>query len=147
MSIATAEESQLVAGSGDQTRPAYAANGSVVFFDGSRGDDHWDVVAAGSDGRRRTLARDIRLPLRARPAVSPDGQWVAYTFKDPALDSKVVLSRVDGSQTIEISTEFTACGEPALGRQGGRDILAFTALPRSGSDWRFLYVIDVDDRI
>ncbi|HHO50909.1 MAG TPA: hypothetical protein ENK18_08570 [Deltaproteobacteria bacterium] len=146
LSVATSTETTLVRGNGDQTRPAYAANQTIVYFDGSRGDDHWDLVSSSASGQK-TLARDVQLPLRARPAVSPDGRWVAFTYSDPEQAGKVLFARVDGSTTVEVQTGFTACGEPAIGQQGDRKFLAFTALPQSGSDWRFLYVMDVSDKI
>ncbi len=143
---AGASEVSVASGGGDQTRPSYAAGGFLTYFDGSRGEDHWDLVAVGG-GNKRTVARDVRLPLRARPAQSPDGQWVAYTWNDPTKGDKVVLARVDGSKTVEVDTEFTACGEPALTQANGRTVLAFTALPSSGADWRFLYLMDVTSKL
>jgi Tol biopolymer transport system component len=146
MTIASASEKLLASGSGDQTRPIYGESGSIIFFDGSRGEDHWDVVMS-SGGTRVTLARDVRLPLRARPSLTPDGKWVAFAYSDPTKNNKVVLSRIDGSRTVEIATPFTACGEPALSSQGGQILLAYTALPSSGADWRFLYVQDITDQL
>lgn len=144
--IAGGAETPVAGGAGDQSRPNYAADGFVVYFDGSRGEDHWDVVSVQGSAKK-TLAKDVRLPLRARPSLTPDGKWVAYAFNDPAKANKIVLSRVDGSKTVEIDTQFTACGEPALSVQGGRTLLAFTALPSTGSDWRFLYIQDVTDKL
>lgn len=145
LTIASAAEVPVAGGTGDQTRPVYA-DGRTVFFDGSRGEDHWDVVSVAK-GAKTTLARDVRLPLRARPATSPDGKWVAFTFSDPTQNNKIVLARVDGTKTVEIPTTFTACGEPALTVQAGRVLLAYTALPSSGSDWRFLFVQDVTAKL
>ncbi len=144
--VSSGTDNRIVSGQGDQTRPAYAANGAVVFFDGARGEDNWDLVAS-QGGSSRTLARDVRLPLRARPAVSPDGQWVAFSYSDPTKADKVVLAKVDGSKTVEIASDFTACGEPAIGKQGDRVLLAYTALPSSGSDWRFLFITDVTSKL
>lgn len=145
--VAGGAETQVVGGSGDQTRAAYGAGDSVVYFDGNRGEEHWDLVSMNGEGTRKVLAKDVRLPVRARPALSPDGLWAAFTYSDPTKDRKIVLTRIDGSRTVDVDTEFTACGEPALSVQGGRTLLAFTALPSSGSDWRFLTVMDVTDRI
>ncbi|MEQ1566482.1 MAG: hypothetical protein ABMA64_12645 [Myxococcota bacterium] len=142
----THAETAVAGGTSDQTRPAYAADGRVVFFDGSRGQDRWDVVSF-TKGTKTTLARDVRLPLRARPALTPDGKWVAFAFNDPTQNGKIVLARVDGSKTVDVPTQFTACGEPSLTVQNGRTLLAFTALPNSGADWRFLYVLDVTDKV
>lgn len=142
------EESIVVSANGDQTRPAYAANGQVVYFTSERGEDLWDLAAIGADGSgKRTLGRNVRLPLRSRPALDPAGQWVAYGSNDPEHEGGITLVAVDGSRTVEIRTEFKACAEPALTRQGDKLLLAFTALPASGSDWRFLYVMDITGRI
>ncbi|MEZ4240119.1 MAG: hypothetical protein R3F59_29005 [Myxococcota bacterium] len=144
LTLASGAEKLLASGAGDQTRPNYADAGGIVFFDNSRGEDHWDVVMA-SGGAKLVLAKDVRLPLRARPALSPDGKWVAFAYSDPTKSDKVVLSRVDGSRTVDVKTPFTACGEPAITSQGGRVLLAYTALPNSGADWRFLYLQDITD--
>lgn len=143
--IATGAETPVIGGNGDQTRPTYAANGRVVFFDGSRGEGKWDLATVtGAGGTKKVLAKDIRLPLRARPALSPDGNWVAYSYEDPTQSSKIVISAVDGSRVVDIPTDHTACGEPAIGVQAdGKILLAYTALPSSGADYRFLYVKDV----
>lgn len=143
--VAGGTETEIAGGGSDQTRPNYAGS-AIVFFDNSRGADLWDVVVF-ADGAKKTLARDVRLPHRARPAVTPDGQWVSWTWNDPTKGDKIMIARVDGSKTVTIDTNFTACGEPALTKQNGRILLAYTALPSSGADWRFLYVTDVTDRL
>lgn len=147
LTVATKAEASVAGGGGDQTRPVYA-QGKVLFFDDSRGDNLWDIaVIDAPGGAKRTLAKGVRLPLRSRPAVSPDGKWVAYTFDDPAKNTKVLLTTLDGSKTVEIPTSFTACGEPALTIQNGRYLLAYTAIPTATSDWRNLYVEDVTDKL
>ncbi len=141
-------EVAVVGGGGDQTRPVVAEGGRVLFFDGARGEGLWDLaVLDAPGGAKRTVARGVRLPLRARPSLSPDGKWVGYAYDDPTKADKVVLARVDGSKTVEIHTEFKGCAEPAIAQANGRVLLAFTALPSTGSDWRFLYVMDVTDQL
>ena len=144
--LASRAERKLASGLGDQTRPVYGADDVVLYFDGSRGDEHWDLMSVKAK-RTRTLARDIRLPLRARPPVTPDGRHVAFTWADPTKSSRVMIARVDGSRTVAHTTPFTAVGEPALAQQGPRTLLAYTALPSKGSEWRFLYVADVSDKV
>lgn len=144
----TEKEQSIVSGSGDQTRPDYAADGRIVFFDSGRVEGHWDLAVVDGEGRGRTvLGEDVRLPLRGRPAVSPDGQWVAYGYDAPAKADRIVLVRVDGSKRVEIKTDQSACGEPALTAVDGRTILAYTALPTKGSEWRFLMLRDVTDQL
>jgi len=148
--FATKAESKFVSGGGDQTRPAYAAGGDVVYFTSERSGDTttiWDIAAVDATGQnKRILAKDVRLPLRARPALTSDGGWVAWVSSDPTRDSKVMVTKLDGTRTIEVKTEFKACGEPALTAQGGRILLAFTYLPQSGADWRHLQVMDITDK-
>lgn len=147
VNVDTEATTTIATGAGDQTRPNFAGS-KVVYFDGARGEGIWDLATADASGGGQTiLARDVRLPTRARPAVSPDGAWVAYSFADPTKDSKVILSKVDGSKTVEISTAHKACGDPALTNVGGRMVLAYTALPDSGADWRKLHLVDVTDKL
>lgn len=136
----------LVGGNGDQTRPRFVGN-AVVFFTAERGEDHWDIAVSIGPGQKRTIARDVRLPLRAAPAVSPDGQWVAYGTSNPDKADSIYLTRIDGSKTIAIPTGLVACGEPAMVSAGGKVWLAFTALPSEGADWRHLNVIDITDKL
>jgi Tol biopolymer transport system component len=134
--------SDWVGGNGDQTRPIWSGS-SILFFSSERGVDNWDVVVSSSPGRKKTLAKNVRLPFRAPPAISPDGKWVAYGLEDPNSSSKIWLSRVDGSKTVSVPTDHVACGEPAMTEINGRVYLAYTALPTEGSDWRQLHTIDI----
>ena len=144
---ATGAETTVAQGNGDQTRPVYAGD-KILYFTSERGDGKWDLAVVGRDGTgKKILAKDVKLPERSRPAVSADGKYVAFVYADPTKDSAVRVLPVGGGTEVEIKTDFTACGEPAIGMQGGRYLLAFTALPSDNSDWRFLYVKDVSDKL
>lgn len=147
--LADGVEKMVTGGPGDQTRPTYARGGDrILYFDGTRGENQWDLMSVdpnGGDGKQ--IARGVKLPHRARPSISPDGEWVAYVFDDPQKANKIMLSKVDGSKTVEIPTDHTACGEPVLAKQGDRTLLAYTALPSSGAEWRFLTVVDISGKL
>lgn len=142
LDLATGSEEVLAGGAGDQTRPV-AAGASLLFFDGGRGGGRWDLIALAPDGTRRVLGRDVRLPLRARPAVSPDGRWVAFIHDGADRDDRVVLAAVDGSRRVEVLTGHVSCGEPAIGVRDGRIWLAWTGLPAADAGWRRVAVEDV----
>lgn len=135
-----------IGGNGDQSRPVWSGT-NVVFYTNERGDDRWDVAVSKGAGDKQILAKDIRLPQRAAPAMSPNGQWVAYGVTTPEKADAVFLTKVDGSATVEINTGFVAAGEPSLVNAGGRTWLAFTALPSNSADWRGLHIIDVTDKV
>lgn len=145
--VAGGPEKSVAGGSGDQTRPAFAADGHIVFFQSGSGEGAWDLAEVDSAGAKKVLAKGIRLPVRARPALTPDGKWVAYGWDDPTKNTKIVLTKVDGSATVEIPTDYVAVGEPALTVQNGRTLLAFTALPSASADWRLLTVVDITDAL
>jgi Tol biopolymer transport system component len=146
--IATGKESPVVGGANDQTRPIYAAGGRILFFDNSRDNSQWDLATvSGAGGTKKVLAKAVRLPHRARPATSPDGRFVAVTFEDPAKSSSIALMATDGSKTVTIPTSYSACGEPSIGVQNGRTLLAYTALPTGTADYRKLFVVDITDKI
>src|SRR5262249_33300440 len=107
----------IAGGTGDEIRALYSANGHVVLFHQNYG--RWNLLSVAGD-QATTLAANVRFPLRARPALTPDGKWVAYSLTDPQRSSSIVLSRVDGSATVEVPTSFTGCGEPAITVQGRR---------------------------
>jgi len=140
-------EKQLASGNGDQTRPVYAGD-KILFFTSERGDGNWDLVQINrGGGGKKVLAKGVKLPERSRPAVSPDGKYVAFVYADPTKhDSVRVMNLATGAEK-EIKTQFTACGEPALGMQNGQLLLAFTALPSDDSDWRFLYIEDITNSL
>lgn len=138
--------SDWVGGAGDQTRPNWAGS-SVVFFSSERGGDVWDVVVSSSPGNKKTLAKGVRLPFRAPPAVSPDGNWVVYGLEHPDKSNSMWATKTDGSKTVELKTKHEACGEPALTEVNGKIYLAYTGLPKEGSDWRQLHVIDVTSEL
>lgn len=138
--------SPLIGGNGDQTRPVYAGD-NVVYFSSSRGEGHWDLMVSSGPGKRKTIAKDVRLPVRAAPAVTPDGQWVAYGSDLPEKSGSIYFTKVDGSSTVRVDTGLVAAGEPAVTVVNGRTFLAFTALPSAGADWRRLHVIDITGKI
>ena len=57
------------------------------------------------------------------------------------------MSKLDGTKTIRIDTGLVAAGEPSVVTSGGQTYLAFTALPKSGSDWRQLHVVDITNQM
>jgi TolB protein len=148
MSVSGGSPTMVASGTGDQTRPVYAAGGGVVYFDGARGEGTWDLAMVPSvGGKPVTLARDVVLPTRARPCVTPDGKWVAFAHADPSRDDKIFLVSIDGNTTKEIPTGMKGAGDPAITVKGGRTLLAFTALPADKADWRTLMVMDITDKL
>ena len=136
----------LKGGNGDQTRPVWVGD-QVAYFTSERGEGLWDIAVTDAGGKRTVVARNVRLPVRSAPAISPDGQWVAYGTMTAEQDDRVLLTRLDGSKTVEIKTEHKACGEPSLIEAGGRTLLAYTGLPDEGSDWRRLHIVDVTGQL
>ena len=65
----------------------------------------------------------------------------------PEDSSTIYIVRIDGSQTIKVDTGLVAVGEPALVDVGGRTMLAFTALPSDGADWRQLHIMDITGQL
>ena len=131
-----------VGGNGDQSRPVYAGE-TIVFFSNERGEDQWDIVTSNTVGSKKVIARNVRLPLRAQPKLTPDGQWVVYGVSDPEQSHKIFMTRVDGTKTLRINSGKVAAGEPAVVTAAGQTFLAFTALPNAGADWRQLHVINI----
>lgn len=144
--LGSGNEVTIATGGSDRTRPAFAGDRIVYFAANSQ--EGWDLHSVDLRGQnRQVLATNVRLPVRSRPQVSPDGRYVAYTSADPTQSGKVVLARADGSGSVDIATGFVACGEPAITVANGRTLLAFTALPNRDAAWRFLHVLDVTGQI
>jgi Tol biopolymer transport system component len=138
----------LKGGDGDQSRPAFAGD-LVVYFTSERGEGHWDIAVVNVDGsNRKILARDVRLPIRSKPALSPDKRSVLYASSQPEKGHLIFATSLDGSKTTEIdSGGLVACGEPAAVTVRGTTFLAYTALPSEGSDWRHLEIQDVTGKL
>ena len=145
--MANGQSVPRVGGNGDQTRPVWAGE-SVVYFSNERGEDHWDIAVSAGVGKKTIVARDVRLPIRSTPAVSPDGQWVAFGYADPEKADKIGVVKIDGSGAKTIDTGgLVAVGEPAIVSAGGRLFLAFTALPSEGASWRTLHIMDITGKL
>ena len=137
----------LKGGAGDQTRPVIVGD-KVVYFTSERGDGTWDIAVVPLTGVSRTIiARDVKLPARAAPAVTPDGRAVAYVSADNEKADDVRFVGLDGSAKVTIPTGLWACGEPSMALIDGRLMLAFTALPNEGADWRRLHIVDITGKI
>jgi len=134
-------------GNGDQSRPVWSGD-QIVYFSNERGEGHWDVAIAARDGSdRRILAKEVRLPMRASPALTPDGRAVVYAMSDPEQANRLMVTLLDGSKTVEIPTGLVACGEPDLVQLDGRIYAAFTALPDKDTDFRQLHIVDVTGKL
>lgn len=132
----------------DQTRPAWVNDDTLVYFDGHRGEDQWDMVRVERDGSDvQVLVEGVRLPLRAEPAVSPDREWVGWAYDDPSRADSLWLLGLDGGERVELRTRIKGAGEPAFGLREGRVLLAWTGLASSQADWRELYFADVTDAV
>ncbi|MEC7984256.1 MAG: hypothetical protein VX278_03775 [Myxococcota bacterium] len=134
------------AGNGDQTRPVWAGE-TLLFFSNERDHAEWDLLAATAPQEITTIATHVRLPIRSKPAISHDSQWVVYGLEGPEQSTQIWLTKLDGSQTLEITTDHTACGEPSIVERDGKILLAYTALPNAGSSWRKLYWTDITESI
>ncbi len=134
-------------GNGDQTRPVVSGD-QVVYFTSERGDGSWDIAAVPITGGKRTIiARDVKLPARSSPAITPDGGSVAYVSADNEKADAIRFVQLDGTNPRSIATGLWACGEPELVSAGGKLLLAFTALPNAGADWRRLHVVDITGKL
>lgn len=135
-----------VGGNGDQTRPVWSGE-ALVFFSSEAGDGQWSIAVSDAVGKRRVVAKEVRLPYRATPALTPDGRWVVYGTANNEEGGTLFATLLDGSRTVKIPTGHVAAGEPSVVNVGGRLMLAYTALPSEGADWRQLHVIDVTDKL
>lgn len=137
----------LKGGNGDQTRPVIAGD-KVVYFTSERGDGSWDIAVVPLAGGKRTIvARDVRLPSRSAPALTPDGKTVAFVSADNEKSDVVGFVQLDGTNTRTVPTGLWACGEPEIVASDGKLLLAFTALPNAGADWRRLHVLDITGKL
>ena len=117
-----------------------------MYFTSERGDGHWDIAVSSGPGKKKVIAKDVRLPVRASPALAGGGQWVAYGSDLPEKGKFIFFTKLDGSTTIEIDTGLIAAGEPAITSANGRTFMAFTALPDVGADWRQLHIVDISGK-
>jgi Tol biopolymer transport system component len=136
-----------IGGNGDQSRPAWHAS-DVIFYSNERGEQEWDIMVSAGVGKKRSVVKNVRLPHRMSPSITPDGGypdqgWVVYGVSDPTKSGKLYCESLFDDRIYEIETGLVAAGEAAMAFVGGRWMLAFTALPARGADWRQLHVIDI----
>jgi Tol biopolymer transport system component len=136
-----------IGGNGDQSRPIWHA-GDVVFFSNERGEQEWDIMVSSGVGKKRSVVKNVRLPQRMSPSITPDGGypdqgWVVYGVSDPTKSGKLYCESLFDDQIYEIDTGLVAAGEASMAYVDGIWLLAFTALPAQGADWRQLHVIDI----
>lgn len=141
----TGEEAPLLLAEGDQTRPVFARGDSIVlFFDNSADPSRWDLAAVDTSlGATQLIAENVALPLRARPAISADGAWVAWTSAEPALSDALFIAQVDGSQATVVSVPQLSCQDPTFGRVDDQSVLAYTALSSDSASWREPFIVDI----
>lgn len=112
LDVAAGAYATVAAGPGSQIRPTWGADGSVVYFDSPDG-ERWSVVAKLGDVAR-TVATDVRLPVRAAPALTPDRAWLAWTDGQGDSDLVHLTNLVDG-RIVDVATGLKVAAEPAIG--------------------------------
>ncbi len=130
-------EQPVASAPGDDLRPAVGARDTVLWFHEEDGVD--------LRSRERVLAEGVRLPTAGPPALSPDGEWVAFTHEDRDRAGSVHLVDVAGTRGVELPTSYAGCADPALALHEGRLTLAYTAL--DADDRRILVLADVSGPI
>jgi Tol biopolymer transport system component len=136
----------LASGDGDQIRPIWSGD-QLVYF--SRADDgeRWDILVTAGGSSSQTLASDVRLPVRGSPALTADGQWLAYGSNDAALSEAIELVRLDGSQRTTIQTGHASPGDPAIITTGGRSWMAYTARTKHDGEQRSLHIAELTEQL
>ncbi len=133
------------AGLGPGIRPVVAGERAVWLVPGEQ-PDRWGLKALvlGGEDAPQPVADDVAVPVRAGPAVTSDGAWVAYA---PAASDGpcAVLVDLQSGRTASIRAPLVRCREVAVhaGPDGVR--LALTAVeagapPRTP---RALYVLEL----
>lgn len=126
------------------TQPAISADGRTVAWASGRdvpsgsGTDIWLMDASGANQRRLTnTTKNER-----GPALSPDGQRIAYLVYDSNGRSEgIVVSALNGGNAVIVSAGLFTFGRPSWSPDGKR--LVFTAL--SSPDRIFqLFVVNAD---
>jgi hypothetical protein len=86
------------------------------------------------------IERDVHVPPFAPPAVSRDGQWIAFAYGDESRADQFEVTRVDGSGSVVVRPGVPAVTALSLGDAEGRVVAAFFA--GAGSK-RGVYTADV----
>lgn len=138
--VARGREAVVAGGPGRQERAVPITGGAVAWFSGS--DGQRGVLYAGpvGGGAPIELARDVRLPARGGPAVSPDGRFVAARAADD--DHAVIVATADGQRRVVVRAPAPV-GEPSLGQRDGRLRLAWVG----GGDDPGVYDADITDLV
>jgi len=126
----------VAAGRAHRERPVFAGD-AVVYFATEDGETR---LVAHRGGEEVLLARHVRLPEAGKPAVSPDGRWVAFASTTPELSGQVLLAEIAGPEQRRVAVAESEVADLAFAPDGRR--LAYTARASSAS-WRSLHVVQI----
>lgn len=111
----------------DRELPTVASNGvavsdeGVIFMHEPRQDSPRRVALVRIDGTglgsRMTFLTDMEA-LHRRPAISPDGRWLAWQTNGFSIDDEIYLAELDGSNPRNLTSSPGNDGHPWFSRDG-----------------------------
>jgi len=130
-------QTQLTSGSGGDSEPAYAPDGSKIVFTSAR-DGNAEIYVMNSDGSGQTrLTNDPASD--SQPAFSSDGSKVAFTSERDGNAEIYVLNADSSGTPTRLTNDGAADVDPAFSPDGSK--IAFTS-ERDGN--KEVYAMDAD---
>ncbi|MFW6193780.1 MAG: S9 family peptidase [Gemmatimonadota bacterium] len=129
---------QITRGAYDHGAPRWSPDGATIYFDAYRDERPWrdwkahsyvgspsEIWAADVESREIRAVTDRNGPDR-NPAVSPDGEWIAYTGFDSTtntyLTDRLYVIRPDGSGRRELARELDRSPDRLIWAPGGEGV-------------------------
>ncbi len=129
----------------DAYNPDWSPDGETFAYDGPRDGAHriWIASVDGS-GERQVSIQDSELAVHIRPAVSPDGNWVAYERQvgSQAGTSSIRVVSLDGEHAFDVTGDDQRNMSPAW---AGPSSLIFSS-DRNGAMNLWQVNLDFDDK-
>jgi eukaryotic-like serine/threonine-protein kinase len=118
---ATPEQSLLPPEKGHDASPRdWSPDGRAIVYARSGGDNPWNLWVLPMEGDRKPFAYRSGKFLENEAAISPNGQWLAFTSSEPGQDEVIVQSFPDPSRgRWQISTDG---GVAPRWRRDGREL-------------------------
>jgi Tol biopolymer transport system component len=127
-------EEPLTTGAGDKIVPDWSRDGRYLVFDQIGATTAEDIWAMPLEGDRRPFPLVQTPAVEANPALSPDGQWLAYETSQTGRP-EVIVMRFPASPGEAIAS----APRWQVSTQGG-------SRPRWSGDGRAVFYVSLDDR-
>ena len=132
--LATGAESQLIAGTRNETNPQFSPDGRHIAYSSDRSGS-WEVWVAGIDGTSPRQLTKLERRRGGLPRYSPDGRYISFDTLSPDTDFDVHVISAEGGEVRQLTASKGEDGRSSWSHDG-RVIYFFSERSGSRQIWR-----------